>query len=109
MKTLMAFSLLVTTYYYPETMICLLIITLFILDVIDKCICQHNIGKESYSMIKEILNDDSSENYLIHPIKCQKIDFEHWSYRDIQYICRTHGITGLNRPKKVLITALNSL
>ena len=109
MKTLMAFSLLVAAYYYPETMICLLIGTLFILDVINKCICQDNIGKESYSMIKEILNDDSSENYLIHPIKCQKIDWENWNYRDIQYICRAHGITGLNRQKKLLITALNSL
>ena len=109
MKTLMAFSLLVTTYYYPETVICLLIITLFILHVIDKCICQDNIGKESYSMIKEILNDNSSKNYAGNPIKCQKIDLENWSYRDIQYICRAHGITGLNRQKKVLINALNSL
>ncbi len=106
------------------TFVLTVIALMFVLDVISKCINAEYDSKASYEMTKEILNDESSDNYvkdkfqemiseeekLITPtLQCQEVNWNKWNYRDIQSMCRSNGITRVNRKKKILIAALNSV
>ena len=118
MKTMLSFALLGVAYCYPETVIVSIIAVLFVLDVISKLINADSKGQASYSMVKEILNDESNAYYLkpksTEVVKCQiekdhNRDWKKLSYRELQNLCREKGIKKVNRKKKVLIAALQNV
>ena len=124
MKLIIAIGLFGIGYQYPMTFVLTVIAVMFVLEVISKCINAECDSKASYEMIKEILNDETSDNYLedkvqekiseeselITPtLQCQEVNWKKWNYRDIQSMCRSNGIARVNRKKKVLIAALNSV
>ena len=132
MKTMLSFALLGVAYCYPEVTIASLIAVLFVLDVLSKLINADidKVGRASYSMVKEVLNDPTSEYYLSDVatgaveadavVENEKvadvgnkadvvIDYRSMSYRDIQQLCRDAGIKRVNRKKKLLIAALQNV
>ena len=130
MKTILSFALLGVAYCYPEVTIASLIAVLFVLDVLSKLINADidKVGRASYSMVKEVLKDPTSEYYLSDVgtgavnavVENEKvadvgnkadvvIDYRSMSYRDIQQLCRDSGIKRVNRKKKLLIAALQNV
>ncbi len=128
MKTIMSFGYIGVMYCYPETVVGVTVLVLLVLDVLSRLISADKVGKATYSMVKEVLNDPTSEYYLGDVgagavnavVENEKvadvgskadvvIDYRSMSYRDIQQLCRDSGIKRVNRKKKLLIAALQNV
>lgn len=116
MKLLIAIPTLTAFYNYPTYfligIISLFVIAQVIVEVINlKPVTENNneAYKEIKSLFKEYDNITSEDIYLDDKkkevyidIKCTPLNFSNWSYRDLQAIAKSLGISGRNRKRVIL-------
>ena len=116
MKLLIAIPTLTAFYNYPTYfligIISLFVIAQVIVEVINlKPVTENNneAYKEIKSLFKEYDNITSKDIYLDDKkkevyidIKCTPLNFSNWSYRDLQAIAKSLGISGRNRKRVIL-------
>jgi len=114
MKLLIISPLIYTFWHYTTYAFLAIILAIVIIDLITRVLDRETPSESNYEAIKEIFNNPDSEDYIEPKVPGTKLevvplDFNAWSYRELQAIAKSLNISGRNRKRIVLEQELLAL
>ena len=100
-------TLLTAMYNQPTYTLLLAILAVFIIHLINTILEKENVSESNYEAVRDLFKmaeEITSKDIYLEDIKikCVRVDLNTWSYKEIQSLSKSLGISGRNRKRVVL-------